>query len=271
LNYCVVVSAFGVWSPGGVRINTSPLAGPAGAALAPWPDAPALSFVHPRARTPPRQAALLVQLAHALLAARAAAGDGAPSPQAPADTDLLLGTARGSEAVDRDFLHGLQQRGSGFGSPSSFVYTLATAAPAEVALALGLRSSLATLSAGDVSGLSAVAMAAKRVSQGRSRACLTGGVELAGPRFQAVSGDAESEIAALFLLEASAEQTRWPVLGDAELGFDPDIEAGAAPRWDAASTSLLALASACAEPTRRAPIAIAGRSHEGHWARFSVR
>lgn len=266
----VVVSAFAVWSPGGVRVNLSPLAGTAGA-LAPWPDAPGLTAIHPSARRPPRQAAVLVQLAHALLTARATLGSDTVPPYRRADVDLLLGTAKGSEAADREFLQGIHERGSGFGSPSLFVYTLATAAPAEVALALGLRSALSTLTAANVSGLSAVVMASRRVSQGRSPACLTGGIELAAPSSPVRSGDAEGEIAALFLLEASLRPTRWPRLCDAELGFDPDACPGIHGPLDSAATSLLALASACAGPRGKRPVEIAGRSSEGHWARFSVQ
>jgi Beta-ketoacyl synthase, N-terminal domain len=214
---------------------------------------------------------VLVQLAHALLAARATVGHDTAPPHTRADTDLLLGTAKGSEAADKDFLQGLHERGSGFGSPSSFVYTLATAAPAEVALALGLRSSLSTLTAANVSGLSAVVMATRHVSQGRSRACLTGGMELAGPSAPTPLGDAEGEIAALFLLEASLQPTKWPSLSDAELGFDPDASPGTLGPLDSASKSLLALASACAKPRGKTPVEIAGGSHEGHWARLSVR
>jgi hypothetical protein len=267
----VVVSAFAVWTPGGVWINASPLAGPAGATLAAWPEAPPLAVVHPGARRPHRQAAVLVQLGHALLSARADAGNGSPPPPDPAHTDLLVGTASGSAAADLDFFQGLQERGSGFGSPSTFVYTLATAGPAEVSLALGLRGSLATLTAGSISGLSAVARAAKHVSEGRSRACITGGVELAGPGRQALRGEPEAEIAALFLLESSPDPGRCPSLGDAELGFDPEPPANVAGRWDSPTTTLLTLASACAERSGNTLIEIAGRSREGYWARFYVR
>jgi hypothetical protein len=111
------------------------------------------------------------------------------------------------------------------------------------------------------------------VSQGRSRACLTGGIELAGPSSPTTSGNAEGEIAALFLLEAEAplRPTLWPSLSDAELGFDPDVSPGKLGPLNSAATSLLAIASACAEPRGRAPIEISGRSREGHWARLSVQ
>jgi len=261
----VVVSAFAVWGPSGVSVNAPPMRQSSLGLLAPWPDAPALAVIHPSARRPPRQAAVLVQLAHALLGARRKTETHSPSEWA--ETDLLLGTVKGSEAADRDFLQSVQERGNGFGSPSTFVYTLSTAAPAEVALALGLHGSLATLTAGSISGLSAVVRAAKHVGQGRSRACITGGVELPGRGQPTVLGDSEGEIAALFLLEPSAEASGRPTISDAELGFDPE----ALDRSDSPTATLLALASACAEPRAIGPVEIAGRSREGHWARLSVR
>jgi hypothetical protein len=265
----VVVTAFAVWTPGGVWINAPPLAGPAGGALAPWPEAPSLAVVHPRARRPLRQGAVLVQLAHALLSARTSART-TPPPHSPAETDLLLGTAKGSEAADMAFLRELRERGSGFGSPSTFVYTLSTAAPAEVAIALGLRSSLATVTSGSTSGLSAVVRATRHVSRGDSRACITGGMEISAPAHQAAE-ELAGEVAALFLLESSMPPTPWPRLGDAELGFEPTAAASVASGPDSATSTLLALASACAERRETSAIEIAGRSREGHWARLCVQ
>jgi hypothetical protein len=266
----VAVSSVAVWTPGGVWLNAPPDAGPAGGTLAPWPEAPALAVVHPRARRPHREATVLVQLAHALLSARASA-DATPPPHSPAQTDLLLGTAKASEAADMDFLRDLRERGSGFGSPSTFVYTLSTAAPAEVAIALGLRGSLATLTAGSISGLSAVARAARRVSRGESRACITGGVELVEPGSPLRAGASAGEVAALFLLEPSPRPTRWPSLGDVELGFEPAPSADTTADSLSATQTLLALASACARQRRKSSVEIAGRSQEGHWARLRVR
>ncbi len=213
---------------------------------------------------------MLVQLAHALLSARASLGTRLP-PHSPAQTDLLLGTAKASEAADMDFLRDLRARGSGFGSPSTFVYTLSTAAPAEVAIALGLRGSLATLTAGSISGLSAVARAARRVSRGESRACITGGVELVESAYQASAEEPAGEVAALFLLESSQPPTRWPRLGDPELGFEPAAPASNLAGSSSATETLMALASACAERTEASPIEIAGHSPDGHWARLYVQ
>jgi hypothetical protein len=266
----VVVTATAVWTPGGVWVNAPPLAGPAGGALAVWPEAPALAAVHTGARRPHRDATVLVQLAHALLSARTAAVSASP-PHSPAQTDLLLGTAKASQAADVDFLRDLRDRGSGFGSPSTFVYTLSTAAPAEVAIALGLRGSLATLTAGSISGLSAVVRAARRVSRGDSPACITGGVELAAPGHQALAEQSAGEVAALFLLESSTPPTDWPTVGDTELGFEPQAYASDEGSPDSATSTLLALASACSKRRSGSPIDIAGHSREGHWARLRVQ
>ena len=265
----VVVTATAVWTPGGVWVNAPPLAAPAGGALAVWPEAPALAVVHTGARRPHRDATVLVQLAHALLSARTATMSALPPPS-PAQTDLLLGTAKASQAADMDFLRDLRERGSGFGSPSTFVYTLSTAAPAEVAIALGLRGSLATLSAGSISGLTAVVRAVRHVSRGDSPACITGGVELAAPGHQALT-EQSAEVAALFLLESSTPATEWPTLGDTELGFEPRAFASDAGPPDSATSTLLSLASACSDRMGASPIDIAGHSQEGHWARLRVQ
>jgi hypothetical protein len=265
----VAVTSFAVWTPAGVSINARPMAPRTGGLLAPWPAAPVLSVVHPAARRPPRQAAVLVQLAHALLEARG--GGGSPAAKSWADTDLLLGTSKGSEGTDLDFLQSIQERGSGFGSPSTFVYTLATAAPAEVALALGLRRSLATLTAGTVSGLTAIVSAAKHVGQGRSPACIAGGMELSGQLRRLGPDAAEGEVAALFLLEPSTSSGRWPHITEAHLGYDSAGTGRAGSPPDSATTTMLAVASACAGPRGSKPSEITGRSPEGHWARFCLQ
>lgn len=264
----MAVSAIAVWTPGGVWVNAPPLAGPIGGALAEWPEAPALAVVHARARRPHREATVLVQLAHALLSARTSSGS-APR-YSRSQTDCLLGTSRGSEAADSDFLRDLRKRGSGFGSPSTFVYTLATAAPAEVAIALGLRGSLATVTAGSVSGLSAVVRAAAHVGRGDAPACITGGVELG--RTGALEGEnSRGEIAALFLLESSSKGSHWPTLSSAELGFEPDAPSCDVRDEDSAMSTLVGLASACVGRRETSPIQIEGRAAEGHWARLHVQ
>ncbi len=260
------MSAFAVWTPGGLWVNASPPLIPVDGPLASWPDAPRLATIHRRARQPHRQAVVLVQLAHVLLMNRATLTKGVPAPPQPSDTDLLIGSALGSAEADADFVHGLANRGSGFGSPSTFVYTLPTAAPAEAALALGLRGALASVTAGSISGLFAIARAVSHVGQGRSRACIAGGMELGGAGRGAVSFG-EGEVAALFLLEPAAPGAPWAHFGDAAVGFDPPapkrgVEASASPM-----RTLLALAAACGNPMKQTSAEIAAHSQEGYWAR----
>jgi hypothetical protein len=265
----VAASAFAVWTPGGVWVNASPPLTPVEGPLATWPDAPRLATIHRRARQPHRQAVMLVQLAHVLLSARATFASNAPSSPQPSDTDLLIGTALGSAEADADFVHGLANRGSGFGSPSTFVYTLPTAAPAEAALALGLRGALATFAAGSISGLFAIARAVSHVGQGRSHACIAGGIELGGTRRGAVS-QGEGEVAALFLLEPAAPGAPWAHLSDAAFGFDPQASALGDLPLASPMRTLLALARACGDTMKQAPVDIAAHSQEGYWARVRI-
>lgn len=276
----VAVSAFAVWTPAGVWVDAAPDAGTAGTpgvALAPWPGAPKLAEVHPRARRPHAQATALVQLAHALLSAREArAGERFAAPPR-SEVDLLLGTQTGSSAADLDFHEGLHKRGLAFGSPSTFVYTLGTAAPAEVALALGLRGALATVTAGSVSGLTAVVRAAARIAAGRSRACVCGGVELGTLGERRASSVCGQDLLALFLLEPAVPAAPWPTLEGWEAGFSAGGEpprAGGAPE-----AHLLTLASAVARARaevapRGAAAAVPGRlagvSPEGHTAGLTL-
>jgi len=247
----VAVSAFALWTPEGVWVDAAPEGEPTGTSLAPWPEAPPLTKIHPRARRPHPQAIALVQLAHALLAARAARGPALPLPE----TQLLLGTQSGSAAADREFHQGLAQRGVAFGSPSTFVYTLPTAGPAEVSLALGLRGALATLSAGSVSALTAVARAAAQVAAGRAQACLCGGVELSSP--------GEGDLIGLFLLEPAQAPAPWPRLRAPELGFGQGAASGGEGLVALARTLVKARAGG-------APEAVAGYSPDGHWVRLTV-
>ncbi|WP_158502452.1 beta-ketoacyl synthase N-terminal-like domain-containing protein [Vitiosangium sp. GDMCC 1.1324] len=264
----VGVSAFALWTPGGVWTNAAPVPGAPGPELASWPEAPALAQVHPRARRPHTQAVALVQLAHQLFSARAGATGGVPPAPPSREVDLLLGTVTGCAAADLDFLEGLKTRGEGFGSPSTFVYTLATAAPAEVALALGLRGALATVTAGGISGLASVARAAAHIAAGRSRACLCGGAELARLGSRRASGASEQDILALFLLEAMPEGAPWPQVQRWEVGFAPSERT--APECSPPA-ALLSLATAVARAgTEGTAQVVSGSSHEGHWARLSL-
>jgi hypothetical protein len=217
----VAITAFATWTPGGVRIGALPDLASAGHGLGPWPDAPPLEKIHPRARRPIPAARAVVQLSHALFASRQRAG-----PLDLSSVGICLGSASGSAAADADFAAGLAERGEGFGSPATFVYTLPTTVLGEVAIALGLRGEIAAVSAGNASGLSAIATAASWVQDGHARVCLGGGVEIAasGSRRAFAVGGVDSIV--LFLIERSQLGVDGPIdLTDWQTGFgDPPAE-----------------------------------------------
>ncbi|HXN41731.1 MAG TPA: beta-ketoacyl synthase N-terminal-like domain-containing protein [Myxococcaceae bacterium] len=261
----VALSSLAFWTPRGVWINSVPAPLTQGRKLAPWPEALDISRFHSRSRRPHTQAIAVVQLAQALLSARALSGD-APAAPSQAETDLLIGTRSGSTVADLDFLEGVRNRGAGFGSPSTFVYTLPTASLAEVAIALGLRGALATVTAGNVSGLTSVARAAAHVAAGRSRACLTGGIEM----LPATKSEATSppDFIALFLLETPAEGNRYPLLHQWDVGFGEPTLPSIRPVGSSELSTLCSVASAA---QRGAGIQeISGSSVEGYWARLSM-
>ncbi|HZW88049.1 MAG TPA: beta-ketoacyl synthase N-terminal-like domain-containing protein [Myxococcaceae bacterium] len=202
----VAVTAWAVWSAGGVSVNEAPVDG-SGPGLAPWPDRPA-PIVRARGRPVPPGASALVQLVQAVLTTRRAR---VPTP--PGTVDLRVGTRTGSREVDLAFLQSLAERGDAFGSPSLFAYTLSTAAGGEVSLALGLRGALSTVSTGEVSGLTALVTGAASVSSGRSEACLCGAMDVSG---------SESDVIALFLLEPAQPYLHAPRMVGWKLSFDPE-------------------------------------------------
>lgn len=203
----VAVTSWAVWSAGGVSVNEAPVPG-GGRGLAPWPDRPA-PIVPARARRVPASASALVQLVQGVLSSRRTRA----VPELPATVDLKLGTRTGSTETDLAFLQSLAERGDSFGSPSLFAYTLSTAAGGEVSLALGLRGALSTVSSGEVSGLAALVTGAASVSSGRSEACLCGAMDVSG---------SESDVIALFLLEAAQPYLHAPRLVGWKLSFDPE-------------------------------------------------
>ena len=264
-----VISSFALWTPAGVWTNAAPTMQGSGADLAPWPKAPSLSAIHPRARRPHPLAVALVQLAHALLSARDTARGAPILPRH--EVDLLLGTLTGSASADFEFWSGTQSRGPAFGSPSTFVYTLPTAPPAEAALALGLRSSLATLTAGSISGIASIVRSASRIAAGRARACLCGGVEFARTGNRRASGSFAQDAIALFLLEAAPASMRWPVLRDWEAGFASEEQPSDRVSSLSPLSSLTALASAAVKlGASSGTEEIFGSSSDGHWARIAL-
>lgn len=227
----VAVTAWAVWSAGGVSVNEAPVDG-SGRGLALWPDRPA-SILPARGRPVPPSASALVQLVQAVLTTRRVR---VPAP--PTTVDLKLGTRTGSREVDLLFLQSLAERGDAFGSPSLFAYTLSTAAGGEVSLALGLRGALSTVSSGEVSGLTALVTGAASVTSGRSEACLCGAMEVS---------DSESDVIALFLLEPALPYLHAPRLVGWKLSFDPEAVTDSRRDSLRSTTERLALALAHGE------------------------
>jgi Beta-ketoacyl synthase, N-terminal domain len=227
----VAVTAWAVWTAGGVSVNEAPVDG-SGRGLAPWPDRPA-PIVRARGRPVPPSASALVQLVQAVLTTRRAC---VPAP--PTTVDLKVGTRAGSAEADLAFLRSLAERGDAFGSPSLFAYTLSTAAGGEVSLALGLRGALSTMSSGEVSGLTALVTGAASVTSGRSEACLCGAMDVSG---------SESDVIALFLLEPALPYLHAPRVVGWKLSFDPEAVTGSRPDSVRSTMERLAVALAHGE------------------------
>ncbi len=250
----VVLTAFATWTTGGVSVGGAPAKEPSPTArLGPWDAALGLSKIHPRARRPHPAAKAMVQLAHAVLEARRALGQ----PPDPGSVGLCLGSLAGCVAADYDFQQGLLTRGLAFGSPATFVYTLPTATPAEVSIALGLKGGLVTLSAGSASGLAAVAAAAAQIAGRRAAACLCGGFEMPG-----TAGAAGSESMALFLLERAGAL-------DAACSLEASAGFGEPPMPAVLGDPLLALALA-ASGAGPATARITAASPQGPWASVTL-
>src|SRR5262245_49917278 len=105
------IAQFATWTSRGIAVG-EPHSGTAQGALGAWPEAPALSKIHPRARRPHPSAKQLVQLAAALLGDRRIEGMG-----------LILGSGCGCAQPDREFQRELEVKGLPLGGPSLFVYT----------------------------------------------------------------------------------------------------------------------------------------------------
>jgi hypothetical protein len=188
------ISAWATWTSAGVAINAAPavhperaerVEGPASiipGKLAAWAEAPALATVHPRARRPHPHSRKAVQLAAAMLGARRFETLG-----------LVVGTAAGCLEADLDFQAELQKKGAGFGGPSLFVYTLPTAPPGELSVALNAKGPLVALDSGQCSALTALGVAAREVDAGRAEAMLCVAMELGVP----------NELLSIFLVEKS--------------------------------------------------------------------
>jgi 3-oxoacyl-(acyl-carrier-protein) synthase len=186
------ITAWATWTSAGVAINAAPALPTVhperaervegGGKLAAWAEAPALNKVHPRARRPHPHSKKAVQLAAAMLGEKRFETLG-----------LVVGTSAGCLEPDLDFQAELSKKGAGFGGPSLFVYTLPTAPPGELSVALNARGPLVALDSGRCSALTAVGIAAREVDAGRAEAMICVAMELGVP----------DELLALFLVEKS--------------------------------------------------------------------
>lgn len=243
----VYLASFATWTPGGVAINAAPKVG-AGLSLGAWPEAPPLSAVHPKARKPYPSARVLVQLGSALLSE--------VTPEARARMGFCVGTVAGCAVADREFQKMLDERGGPFGSPSVFVYTLATAPLGEVSIALGVRGPLRTVSAGGASGLSALSASAALVAQGSLEDCLCGGVELGGAEPSRAFGGAD----ALALFHLTSRPGPWRLTAHGT-GFLPSSSG-------VRTEGLLELAQGLAGPQGSCEVHAQGP--EGFWAKVAL-
>ncbi len=250
----VAITAVATWTPGGVSVGGPPRPAGSGSALASWPDAPKLATIHPRARRPSGAAKAVVQLAHALFEDRRRQG-----PFDIASTSICVGSMSGCAIADTEFADALLKRGDAFGSPSTFVYTLPTTVLGEIAIALGIRGEIASISAGEASGLSAVAVAAANVASGRLDACLCGGIEISTAGAHRVFAREARDSIAFFLLEP-VEGTGAP-LRTWRTGFGAPPPGGAWP-GDLGNGPLLELASAVGNREGL----LASVAPEGFWA-----
>lgn len=248
----VAITSFGSWTSGGVSLNAAPHPG-SGPELGPWPQAPELPRIHPRARRPHPLAKAMVQLAHEVLAHRA--------PLSHDGMALLVGGEAGCAAADLDFFTGVKERGAAFGSPSVFVYTLTSAAPGEVSIAAAARGPLLTVSAGAASAATALAMAAAGVASGRYPSCLCGALEAATFGKRRAFGEGRGDELALFLLEPADAAHRAVRLDSWRAGFGRPPEGAAAFTGSAIAGELARL-----KGKRR----IFAAAPEGFWAELEL-
>ncbi|HEV2855775.1 MAG TPA: beta-ketoacyl synthase N-terminal-like domain-containing protein [Thermoanaerobaculia bacterium] len=185
---------------------------------------------------------LLVAAGQALKAAGYTAEDAAMSEKrSEKELGLVLGTTFCSVRTIAEFDRRGLQLGPSYASPFDFANSVINAAAGQAAIWFGLRGSNTTVSAGEASGLAAIAHAADQIRGGRADALLAGGVEelcfesfvghfragrLCGSRGEGEevpiplharrNGFALAEGAALLMLEdaASAAERGAPVLGE---------------------------------------------------------
>ncbi|MBK8208273.1 MAG: hypothetical protein IPK87_15970 [Planctomycetes bacterium] len=138
----------------------------------------------------------------------------------PDDRDEVAqvgGTMLGCLEVDAQFE---QTRLAGNPSPALFVYTLPSMFQGEVAILHKLRGRCTLLSAGPLSGLTALATAIRWIEKGRATHVLAIAADAAGAAAHALTPDNKPQsAAAAWLLSAQGEG---PILSDAQFGVAAD-------------------------------------------------
>ena len=118
---------------------------------------------------------LLVAAGQALKAAGYPADDAALMSER--ELGLVLGTTFCSVKTIAEFDRRGLQLGPSYASPFDFANSVINAAAGQAAIWFGLRGSNTTVSAGEASGLAAIAYAADQIRGGRAEALLAGGAE----------------------------------------------------------------------------------------------
>ncbi len=130
---------------------------------------------------------------------------------------ICVGSERGSLNADRQLDAELTRKGPAFGSPSLFVYTLATAPLGEVAIGLGATGPVLSVAAGACSGATALLTAIEWLNADLADAVIAGVSEF-------------EDHAVLFLLEKNG---RAQLSGSSS--FDPSVPPQRAPLSDLAA------------------------------------
>ena len=122
---------------------------------------------------------LLVAAGQALKAAGYSVGNSADDAAAMSEQELglVLGTTFCSVRTIAEFDRRGLQLGPSYASPFDFANSVINAAAGQAAIWFGLSGSNSTVSAGEASGLAAIAYAADQIRGGRSSALLAGGAE----------------------------------------------------------------------------------------------
>lgn len=97
---------------------------------------------------------------------------------------IVLGSVTGCLLTDINYFKTTEREKGRYASPSLFRYTLPNIAVAEICIAFQIKGTNIFVSAGEVSGLTAIVQAAELVQGGRVNLCLAGGVDIDSPEIR---------------------------------------------------------------------------------------